>query len=564
MNPRQDSGRAFSGRYRLLEFVGEGSQARVYLAEDLTLRRRVALKIVRAGIAERAGFVDRFAAEMRATAALSHPRLVPMYDWGLTPQPYVVTEHLTGGSLGVLIAQGFRLTASQGLMVGLEAARALLDIHRSGRAHLGLTPAAILFDSSARPYVSDLGLAAAVAWLDTTGTADTTDTTDTPEVSPGYTLVEQSQDVHDLAVVLCEAVTGNKHPSLDGSDPVGMAALGPLQALLEHATAADPVARLTAEGFASELLRVAPLLPRPDSLPRPVAENPADDDASRPGAPAEAFSQIGPTVSEHYGIPLDDAPRRRWPGLVLALLLVLGGAVAGAWALLSESSVGTVPELTGLPEAAASEAAAEAGWTLNPILVRAPDTTRGEIVGSEPAAGEPLSEGAALDVFVSLGEPLVLVSELRSLYGLTVDEAAAELSAAGLVVADEALDNDEAVPAGNVIGLALAEEVHELEAGSEVGLLVSQGPADRRVPEVPPGATLRDASAALTALRLSPQAVSEFSDDFAEGAVIGFLPASGAALPVGSTVRVRISQGPMLPPPQEPLDDDDAATAEDS
>jgi len=549
VNPRQETDGAFGGRYRLLEFVGEGSHARVYLAEDLTLRRQVALKIVRVDVAEREGFAEVFAAEMRAAAALSHPRVLPVYEWGLEPQPYVVTEHLAGGSLGILIKQGHRLTVSQGLMVGLEAARALMDIHRSGRAHLGLTPAAILFDSSARPYISDLGLAAAIASLDKPATVHEVDTLG---ASPSYTLVEQSQDVYDLAVVLCEAVTGNSQVILDSSDPLKLAALGPLGTLLENATAADPVARFTAEGFASELLRAAPMLPRPDPLSRVVDQVHPADTKPRVASDAETFDQTGPTVAERYAVPLDDVPRWRWPGLVLASLLVIGGAFGGIWVWLSAGSAATVPELKGLDQTAAVAAASESGWTLNQILVRNPDTVRGEIVNSEPAAGEPLSEGEALVVFVSLGEPLVQVSQLNNLYGLTTQDAVTELAEAGFTVASEALVNDPVVPAGNVIGLALDETVYELELGSEVGLLVSQGPADQQVPQVPLGAVLQDATRALTAIGLSPRVVAEFSDDVAEGAVIGFSPASGASVPAGSTVRVRISQGPMLlPAPQE-------------
>ena len=91
-----------------------------------------------------------------------------------------------------------------------------------------------------------------------------------------------------------------------------------------------------------------------------------------------------------------------------------------------------------------------------------------------------------MDVFISLGEPLILVSDLEGLYfGMTVGEATGELDAAGFGVVGETLVNDEVVPAGNVIGLDVAEGVYELEAGSDVMLLVSDGPADRRVPAVP-------------------------------------------------------------------------------
>ena len=580
MISEQEARRAFGGRYRLLEFVGEGSNARVYVAEDLTLRRRVALKILRADTAEDAGFTANFADQMRATSALSHPRVLPVYDWGVAPQPYTVTEYLTGGSLSALLREGYRLTPSQALMVGLEAARALVNIHKGGRAHLGLTPAAILFDSGARPYISDLGLAAALeeAAQQATETADAgpTETAD-PAAAPtaeagvdpagapaSYSRIEQAQDVHDLALVLCEAVTGSRNLTVDvgGPDPIPITALGPLQAVLERAIAADPIGRLTASELASELLRIAPLLPRPDPLPLAISKA-APADAGPTQGSSEAFEQIGPTVSERLAIPHDDIPRRRWPGLVLAAILVLGGAAGGIWAWLSVGSDPTVPDLQGQPRAAASSAAAESGWEVNELLVRMPNTERGEILRTEPAAGAPLGEGETLDVFVSLGDPLILVADLDVVYGMTVDDAADELKAAGLEFAGERLANDDVVPAGNVIGLDLAGGVYELEVGSDVVLLVSEGPADRIVPRVPESRELDDAADALDAIQLVPRLVQEFSAEVPEGTVIGFRPASGNSLPIGSIVQVRVSLGPMPPPePEGPAEDEEGLESE--
>ena len=575
----QEARRAFGGRYQLLEFVGEGSNARVYVAEDLTLRRRVALKILRADTAEDAGFTESFADQMRATSALSHPRVLPVYDWGVDPQPYTVTEYLTGGSLSALLREGYRLTPSQALMVGLEAARALVNIHKGGRAHLGLTPSAILFDSGARPYISDLGLAAALdeaaqqaAETADAGPTETADPAAAPaaaaSVDPGgapasYSRIEQAQDVHDLALVLCEAVTGSRNLTVDvgGPDPIPITALGPLQAVLERAIAADPIGRLTASELASELLRIAPLLPRPDPLPLAISKAPPADAGPTQGS-SEAFEQIGPTVSECLAIPHDDIPRRRWPGLLLAAVLVLGGAAGGIWAWLSVGSDPTVPDLQGQPRAAASSAAAESGWEVNELLVRMPNTERGEILRTEPAAGTPLGEGETLDVFVSLGEPLILVADLDVVYGMTVDDAADELMAAGLDFAGETLANDDVVPAGNVIGLDLAGDVYELEVGSDVVLLVSEGPADRIVPRVPESRELDDAADALDAIQLVPRLVQEFSAEVPEGTVIGFRPASGNSLPIGSTVEVRVSLGPVPEEPEEPAEDEEVLDSE--
>ena len=530
MVPSEESLRAFGDRYRLLEFVGEGSSARVYLAEDLTLHRRVAFKILRAEIADDTSFWECFAGEMRATSALNHPRVLPVHDWGLDPQPYIVTEYLAGGSLAALLSAGHRLTPSQALVVGLEAARALVNIHAGGRAHLGLVPTSILFDSAARPYVSDLGLSAALAATGShpadTGDADAVEGveviaergdeahsegveviaergdevhsesgegagTNEPVASAdrsdeqgsvprSYSRLEQAQDVHDLALVLCEAVTGARVPPSGGDDAsmASMRALGPLQAVLERAVAADPAERLSAAALAEELLGVAALLPRPDPIPIAAEHRPPTASPATPFDQADDFRQVGPSVSERSAVPLDDAPRRRWPGIVLAAVLVLGGAVAGTWALfVSGSDTVAVPDLEGQTRtaAAAAIAAADLGWEVNEILVREPGTRRGQVVRTEPPAGASLGEGASLDVFVSLGVPLIPVSDLGFLYGMTVSDATDELEARGLAPGGETLVNDAVVPPGLVVGLDVGEGVYELEVGAEVDLLVSDG-----------------------------------------------------------------------------------------
>ena len=487
MVPSEESLRAFGDRYRLLQFVGEGSSARVYLAEDLTLHRRVALKILRVETADDESFRECFAEEMRATSALNHPRVLPVHDWGLDPQPYSVTEYLAGRSLAALLSTGNRLTPSQALVVGLEGARALVNIHAGGRAHLGLVPTSILFDSAARPYISDLGLSAALVAAARQPAGGSEEQGSVPQsyspteqgsVPRSYSPTEQAQDVYDLALVLCEAVTGVRVVASEGGEaaPESLTVLGPLQAVLERAIAADPAERLSAAALAEELLSVAALLPRPDPIPLALSDGAPPASAAAPLERTEDLTQVGPSVSERSAVPLDDAPRRRWPGIVLAAVLVLGGAVAGIWALfISSSDTAPVPDLEGQTRAAAAAVAVDLGWEVNEILVREPGTSRGQVVRTEPPAGASLGEGASLDVFVSLGEPLIPVSDLGFLYGMTVPDATDELEARGLAATGETLVNDAVVPPGLVVGLDVDEGVYELEVGAEVDLLVSDG-----------------------------------------------------------------------------------------
>src|SRR3954466_10202845 len=93
-------GRVLGGRYRLRAALGAGASAQVFLADDAALDRQVALKLLHPALAGDGSFLRRFQAEARAAAALTHPHIVAVYDWGEDEEsPFLVCEYLAGGSL---------------------------------------------------------------------------------------------------------------------------------------------------------------------------------------------------------------------------------------------------------------------------------------------------------------------------------------------------------------------------------------------------------------------------------------------------------------------------------
>ena len=126
-------GRLLGGRYRLVAPIGTGASAHVYLADDVKLRRRVAVKVLHPALADDESFLRRFRAEAVSVAALRHPNIMNVYDHGEDDDgPFLVLEYLGGGSVRDMLDAGHRLSPSQALMVGLEAARGLEYAHRRG------------------------------------------------------------------------------------------------------------------------------------------------------------------------------------------------------------------------------------------------------------------------------------------------------------------------------------------------------------------------------------------------------------------------------------------------
>jgi serine/threonine protein kinase len=102
-------GQVLGGRYRLLAPIGTGASATVYLADDVVLRRRVAVKVLHDALADDSQFLTRFRAEAHNAAGLNHPHIMAVHDWGQGDVPYLVTELLGGGSLRSLLDTGHRL-----------------------------------------------------------------------------------------------------------------------------------------------------------------------------------------------------------------------------------------------------------------------------------------------------------------------------------------------------------------------------------------------------------------------------------------------------------------------
>jgi tetratricopeptide (TPR) repeat protein len=159
--------------YRIVEKLGEGGMGIVYVAEDILLGRRVAIKTLTTGRAAKdSHFRGRFLREARAVSALSHPHIATIHDYGETPdgQPYIVMELVKGETLGELILSE-RLTIPRALEIIEQVAEALGEAHRHGIVHRDIKPTNVAIDHRGQVKVLDFGLAKQI-------NADTLDVTD--------------------------------------------------------------------------------------------------------------------------------------------------------------------------------------------------------------------------------------------------------------------------------------------------------------------------------------------------------------------------------------------------
>lgn len=571
-------GRVVNDRYRLVAPLGAGSSAQVFLADDVTLGRQVAVKMLQPALADDDRFLRRFRTEAQNVAAVNHPNVVVIHDWGEDDVPYLVSEYLAGGSLRAMLdaaadGRGELLSPSQALLVGLDVCRGLAHAHHAGLVHRDLKPANLLFDTEGRLRIADFGLARAIAEAAVTepeGAVVGTARYAAPEQARGERL-DGKADVYALAVLLVEAVTGVAPFASDttlgtlmarvDSDLEVPAELGPLRAAIERAGRLRAEDRPDAEELGILLLAASERMPAPEPLPLvgalAEAEQSAgvpleadqtmtllplvDDDAIAAAATARSTTASGPD---------DDAARegaRRWPWALVAVLLVALGA--GGFFLADQLRTPTheVPELAGRQIGDIELIVEDNDWVVDEKKTRRDGTAVGQIVSTDPAAGERLAEGETLIVVVSEGNTLTdLPAEIA---GRPFADVAAEFEDAGLEVARTDVFDEEVEPDA-VVG-ANGELPSTLPRGETVTLLVSKGPEPREVPELPDDATFEQFEALLAEVQLGAEKKEEFSDDVEAGGVIRLSDAPGTELARDSTVTVVVSKGPDVVPVPE-------------
>jgi len=195
-----------AGRYRLDELLGRGGMSEVWAATDLELGRRVALKLL-APNEDNA----RFEREARAVAALGHPNVTQLYDYGESGgRPFMVLEYLAGGSLEELMRASGALADADTHRIASEIAAGLAHAHARGVVHRDLKPSNVLFDEEGRAKLADFGiarLAVGEGTLTEAGTVLGTAAYISPEQAAGLPATPAS-DVYSFGVLLFRMLTG--------------------------------------------------------------------------------------------------------------------------------------------------------------------------------------------------------------------------------------------------------------------------------------------------------------------------------------------------------------------
>jgi len=305
-------------RYTLRSRIAVGGMGEVWRAEDTVLHREVAIKVLKGDLTGDPTFLDRFRAEARHTAALAHPGIASVFDYGeattegsqQTDAAFLVMELIDGEPMSALLGRERRLSADQTLDIVAQTGYALAAAHTAGVIHRDVKPGNILIRPDGTVKITDFGIARAVnaAPVTATGMVMGTSYYLSPEQASGQRVTATS-DVYSLGVVGYEALGG--HRPFAGDSPLSVAMMHireeppPLppdvpeaaRAVIERAMAKDPAARFPTAVAMAEAATAARAGALPDQRSTAAMAAP-----SMPGDPS-ATSVLPPAGTQHAAIP---------------------------------------------------------------------------------------------------------------------------------------------------------------------------------------------------------------------------------------------------------------------
>jgi serine/threonine-protein kinase len=340
------AGDVLQGRYRLDDQIATGGMGEVWRATDTVLARVVAVKLLRHHVRADPTFGARFEAEARTLAALHHPGVVQVYDYGEVDHPsrgrmaYLVMTHIDGEPLSDQIARAGRLSPAQTLQMVIQAALALHAAHIAGVVHRDVKPANLLIEPGGRVVLVDFGIARTAGEPGHTSVGEVVGTAlyMAPEQITQHQ-VSPATDVYALGVVTYHCLAG--YPPFTGL-PIAVALHhlddeplplpddipAPVRAFVAKAMAKNPADRYQS---AADMVAAAQDLST-DLYPEFVASR-------FPGfAPAQA---LRPAAASGYAVadgsaavrgrPRPSARRRRLPVLAAVVVAAVAAALLG-WA----------------------------------------------------------------------------------------------------------------------------------------------------------------------------------------------------------------------------------------
>ncbi|KZE65825.1 hypothetical protein AWM68_05450 [Fictibacillus phosphorivorans] len=563
-------GKRVSGRYKLLEVIGDGGMAIVYRAKDLLLDRDVAVKVLRSEFNKDEDFIRRFKREAESATSLDHPNIVSIYDVGEDEEIYfIVMEYVQGKTLKQYIKEHGKISVEESLHIMKQIVSGMAVAHDHGIIHRDIKPHNILITDNGTAKLTDFGIALAITSATITHTNSILGSVHyfSPEQARGG-IANAKSDIYSFGAVLYEMVTG-RVPFV-GDSPVSVALkhlqenvieprrLNPeipqsVENIILKSLAKNPLRRYNS---ADELLRDMNTALDPDRIYEQKWNEESEEDERTKYIPP-IVSQLEPVEIKEKSSAAEEVEKqekpkkkRKWWLIVLLSLLLLGGAGIAAFTILPSIfhvEEVSVPDVVGEEYVDAFDKLRAEGLEVKRQEVFDAEIEEGHVVRQDPSPGTKVKQQAIITLYVSKGPEKENMPDVE---GYNIDEAKELLKENGFTKININYEESDTELEGTVLTQSPDRDEKVTPSETTVTLTVSSGTPTVQVQNLI-GATEQDVKTFAENAGLTVEFSTEFSDTVEKGKVISQNPSPFTQVEKGATISVVLSDGPEEPEESE-------------
>ncbi|EKN64109.1 serine/threonine protein kinase with PASTA sensor(s) [Neobacillus bataviensis LMG 21833] len=569
-------GKRISGRYKILEMIGGGGMANVYLAHDMILDRDVAVKMLRLDFANDEEFIRRFRREAQSATSLTHPNIVNIYDVGEENDLYyIVMEFVDGQTLKQYIQQNSPIRVEDTIRIMRQLTSAISHAHQNHIIHRDIKPHNILVDHDGKVKITDFGIAMALSATSITQTNSVLGSVHylSPEQARGG-MANRKSDIYSLGIVMFELLTGRLPFSGESAVSIALKHLQSetpsvrrwnpnipqsVENIVLKATAKDPFHRYNSVEEMEEDLQTALDLERMDE---PKFAIPIDNEATK----------AIPVITDHHPLKnLDetlvhstDKPstnlkddgkkgnnnnkkRKKWPMVLLSTFFVL--VILGILSFLFLPGMLTpkevkIPDISGMNvDDAISKLRLKGLAAGKQVEITDEKVKAGKVIKTIPEIGSMVKENAKITLYVSSGKEKY---ELSDYVGRQYEDVIRLLDNQNFKDIKKTEKNDDSEP-GTIISQNPSGGNKVVPEETVLEFEVSKGP-EKIVLKDLTQYSLKGAQdyASLVGLNLVV-AEEKFDEKIPDNMIISQTPVTGTELVKGDKVTVVISKGQEPP-----------------
>ncbi|WP_428908700.1 Stk1 family PASTA domain-containing Ser/Thr kinase [Niallia sp. Krafla_26] len=575
-------GKRISDRYKILEMIGGGGMANVYLAHDMILDRDVAVKVLRLDFANSEEFIRRFHREAQSATSLAHPNIVSIYDVGEEDSIYyIVMEHVKGQTLKQYIQLHSPVPIENALSIMRQITSAISHAHQNHIIHRDIKPQNILLDEKNNVKITDFGIAMALSATSITQTNSVLGSVHylSPEQARGG-VANHKSDIYSLGIVMFELLTGRLPFSGESAVSIALMHLQTetpslrrwnpnipqsVENIVLRATAKDPFHRYESVEEMEEDIRTALDPIRADE---PKFMIPVDEDATK-AIPIitddTSFSNLDETIvhanetTKKNEQPVQPVQKnkskkksKKLPIILIsifsALVLLMIAIFLFLPALLSPKDI-EVPDVAGLSIDQAVLKLVTAGFIIGETKEISDEEIKdGDVIRTDPKAGRMAKEGTEIIIYKSTGKAKFKLLDYK---GRNFNDVVASLNDKEFKDIKKIEIHDDSVP-GTILGQNYPQGNEVVPEETILEFEVSKGPEKIKVKDLS-GYTAAGVQAyADDAGLIADVSQEEYHESISKGNVISQDPKPGTMVEKDSKITVIISKGAKeLPPKSE-------------